>query len=111
TLVQGGGTTEKILRSDISEIRASGLSLMPEGLEQNLKPQDLADLFAYLNSAPHVFGSATLEQAAAAKKKFLAGGVSGLARVLAASERLLYPSWMGELPLAHCRLTDGRSHV
>src|SRR5207249_3156291 len=49
TLVQGGGTAEKILRSDVAEIRASGLSLMPEGLEQTLVPQDLADLIAYLN--------------------------------------------------------------
>ncbi|HYT61875.1 MAG TPA: neutral/alkaline non-lysosomal ceramidase N-terminal domain-containing protein [Haliangiales bacterium] len=48
TLVQGGGLEEKILRDDIAEIKASNLSLMPEGLEQNLTPQDLADLIAYL---------------------------------------------------------------
>jgi putative membrane-bound dehydrogenase-like protein len=47
TLVQGGGAAETILRSAIQEIRASGLSLMPEGLEQNLTPQDLADLIAF----------------------------------------------------------------
>src|SRR5204863_993186 len=40
TLVQGGGIVDKILRSDIQEIRASHLSLMPEGLEQSLAPQD-----------------------------------------------------------------------
>jgi putative heme-binding domain-containing protein len=48
TLTQPGGTQETILRSDIQEIRASGVSLMPEGLEQTLIPQDLADLIAFL---------------------------------------------------------------
>ena len=32
TLVQGGGVREKILRSDIAEMKASNLSLMPEGM-------------------------------------------------------------------------------
>jgi len=50
TLVQGGGVEEKILRADIQEIRASKLSLMPEGLEQAMTPQDLADLVAWLKS-------------------------------------------------------------
>ncbi len=36
-----------MLRSDIAEIKASNLSLMPEGLEQNLTPQDVANLIAY----------------------------------------------------------------
>jgi hypothetical protein len=30
---------------------ASGQSLMPEGLEKDLKPQDLADLIAYIATA------------------------------------------------------------
>ncbi|PYK99311.1 MAG: dehydrogenase [Verrucomicrobia bacterium] len=51
TLVQGGGLEEKILRTDITEIKASNLSLMPEGLEQNMTPQDLADLIAYLKQS------------------------------------------------------------
>ena len=51
TLAQGGGLEEKILRSDIAEIRASNLSLMPEGLEQGMTPQDLADLIAYLKQS------------------------------------------------------------
>jgi putative heme-binding domain-containing protein len=48
TLVQGGGVVETILRSDLQEIRASQLSLMPEGLEQSMAAQDLADLIAWL---------------------------------------------------------------
>lgn len=37
-----------ILRSNIAEIRASAVSLMPDGLEDSLSKQDLADLIAYL---------------------------------------------------------------
>ena len=48
TLAQSGGLEEKILRNDIAEIKASGLSLMPEGLEQSMTPQELADLIAYV---------------------------------------------------------------
>jgi putative heme-binding domain-containing protein len=51
TLVQGGGVEEKILRGDIKEIRASQLSLMPEGLEQGMTPQDGADLIAWLKQS------------------------------------------------------------
>jgi putative heme-binding domain-containing protein len=111
TLVQAGGTHESILRSDISEIRASGRSLMPEGLEQNMTPQDLANLIAYLNSAPHPFGTATGEQAEAAKKKFLAVGNNGIARILSSGEQRSYPSWMGELPLSSCRQAEGKSRL
>ncbi|MEY2429872.1 MAG: hypothetical protein QOJ40_2757, partial [Verrucomicrobiota bacterium] len=111
TLVQAGGTQEKILRSDLAEIRASGLSLMPEGLEQNMTPQDLANLIAYLNSAPHPLGTATAEQAQEAKKKFLARDVNGVARILASAERAPHPSWMGELPLPSCQQTEGKSRL
>jgi putative heme-binding domain-containing protein len=52
TLVQPGGIQEKILRSDITSIRATGLSLMPEGFEQGISKQDLADLIAYLKAKP-----------------------------------------------------------
>jgi putative membrane-bound dehydrogenase-like protein len=48
TLVQAGGVKETILRSDIVSIKANKLSLMPEGFEQSLNPQDLADLIAFL---------------------------------------------------------------
>lgn len=50
TLIQPGGIQETILRGDVTEIKATGLSLMPEGFEQALSPQDLADLISYLKS-------------------------------------------------------------
>jgi putative membrane-bound dehydrogenase-like protein len=37
-----------ILRKNIAELRASSLSLMPEGLEKSLSKQQVADLIAYL---------------------------------------------------------------
>jgi putative heme-binding domain-containing protein len=43
-----GGKRETIARSDIEEINVSRLSLMPEEVEKQLKPQELADLFAVL---------------------------------------------------------------
>jgi putative heme-binding domain-containing protein len=49
-VVQPGGIRESLLRSDVREIRATGSSLMPEGLEQAITPQDMADVIAYLKS-------------------------------------------------------------
>lgn len=111
TLVQPGGIKETILRSDAGEIRATGLSLMPEGLEQAMSVQDLADLIAYLKSSPAPFGSATAQSAANARARFLADGPEDVARVLSSAEQMTYPSWMGELTMDHCRQTDGKSKV
>jgi len=49
-VVQPGGIRETILRTDIEGIRATGLSLMPDGLEGAISPQAMADLIAYLKS-------------------------------------------------------------
>ena len=43
-----GGKRESILRRDIEELRASARSLMPEGLDRGLKPQDPADLIQFV---------------------------------------------------------------
>jgi putative heme-binding domain-containing protein len=45
------GTEESILRSQIKNIQNPGLSLMPDGLEQNMTDQEMADLIAYLKGA------------------------------------------------------------
>ena len=49
-VVMPGGVRENVLRGDLGEIRATGLSLMPDGLEQVLPPQGMADLIAFLKS-------------------------------------------------------------
>ncbi len=43
-----GGRLEVIPRDEIEEVRVSQLSLMPEELEKQFKPQEIADLFAFL---------------------------------------------------------------
>ena len=50
TLKRQEGQTDVILRADLEELKTSGQSLMPEGLENDLKRSDLADLIAYLAS-------------------------------------------------------------
>jgi len=47
-LRRADGVEDTVLRSEIEELRPTGRSLMPEGLEQNLSLQDLADLLAFL---------------------------------------------------------------
>ncbi len=46
------GVEETILRSQVAEVRSSGRSLMPEGVEQTLSVQDMADLLTFLRSGP-----------------------------------------------------------
>ena len=43
-----GGKLETIPRGQIEEVTQSALSLMPEGMEGQLKAQEVADLFAFL---------------------------------------------------------------
>jgi putative heme-binding domain-containing protein len=41
-----------VLRKDIAEMRSTGVSLMPEGLDKLVQPQDLADLLELLRRGP-----------------------------------------------------------
>lgn len=50
TLQQAGNLRHTISRSEIAELRASALSLMPEGIEQAVSVQQMADLITYLKS-------------------------------------------------------------
>jgi putative membrane-bound dehydrogenase-like protein len=52
TVRQPFGKETTILRSDLKRLESQKLSLMPEGLEQGLKPQDLADLLEFVFTAP-----------------------------------------------------------
>ncbi|HTU18403.1 MAG TPA: hypothetical protein VMG10_10120, partial [Gemmataceae bacterium] len=44
------GKKNVILRGDLDELTSTGKSAMPEGLEKEIKPQDLADLIAHIRS-------------------------------------------------------------
>lgn len=43
-----GGKLETIARDQVEEINVSSVSLMPEGVENQLKPKEIVDLFAFL---------------------------------------------------------------
>ena len=39
---------ESVLRTQIDELKSTGLSLMPEEFEKRIKPEEIADLLAFL---------------------------------------------------------------
>jgi putative membrane-bound dehydrogenase-like protein len=43
-----GEKLETVARADVDEMTVSHVSLMPEGIEKQLQPQEIADLFAFL---------------------------------------------------------------
>jgi putative membrane-bound dehydrogenase-like protein len=53
SLARPDGKRETLLRIDIDELASTGKSFMPEGLEKDLTPQDVADVIAFLQ-APSV---------------------------------------------------------
>jgi putative heme-binding domain-containing protein len=50
TIRKPDGTNETILRVNIEELRSTGMSFMPEGLEKSINHQEMADLIGYLMS-------------------------------------------------------------
>jgi len=49
-LVSGPANEQRLARSDISEMRPGTVSVMPEGLDQQLSRQEMADLVAFLRA-------------------------------------------------------------
>ncbi|WP_437187544.1 PVC-type heme-binding CxxCH protein [Planctomicrobium sp. SH668] len=56
TLKQPEGKTVTIARSDIDEMKNNGVSLMPEGLERSISPQEMADLISYIKNWRYLDG-------------------------------------------------------
>ena len=50
TLIDADYRKTRIPRSDIAKLDESEVSIMPEGLLEKLRPQQIRDLFAYLRS-------------------------------------------------------------
>jgi putative heme-binding domain-containing protein len=50
TLLAAEGKFESVLRTDIEELRSTGKSLMPDGVEKDLTHQDLADVIEYVKT-------------------------------------------------------------
>ncbi len=62
TLRQQEDRRVTLLRDDIDELRSNGLSLMPEGLEQNITPQQMADLIRFIKNWRYIQGNIPLEE-------------------------------------------------
>jgi putative heme-binding domain-containing protein len=52
TIVDANNQRTKIPRNEVEELHESEVSLMPERLLENLSPEELRDLFAYLQDTP-----------------------------------------------------------
>jgi putative heme-binding domain-containing protein len=52
SLRTAAGTEESLLRKNIASLTASGLSLMPDGLEQAMAKDELVNLIAFLKREP-----------------------------------------------------------
>ena len=50
TLLGADGRSQTVLRGDIDELRGTGKSLMPEGLERDLTTADMANLLSFVRS-------------------------------------------------------------
>ena len=60
TLRQQGGKESVIPRSEIDELKSSGQSLMPEGLERQIPHQDMADLLSFIKNWRYLDGRTPL---------------------------------------------------
>lgn len=56
------GKEETILRSDIDELKTSGLSLMPVGFEKNITVDQMSDLISFLKNWRYLDGSIPLSK-------------------------------------------------
>ncbi|MDZ4686091.1 MAG: c-type cytochrome, partial [Planctomycetaceae bacterium] len=61
TLRQAEGKDQTILRSEIEELRSTGLSLMPVGFEKNITVEQMADLISFLKNWRYLDGSVPIE--------------------------------------------------
>jgi putative membrane-bound dehydrogenase-like protein len=64
TLRQQGGKDLFVARGEIDELKSSGQSLMPEGLERQIPPQDMADLLAFIKNWRYLDGRTPLSPTA-----------------------------------------------
>jgi len=60
TLRQQEGKTVTLLRSEIEKMQSNGVSLMPEGLEKTIPPQEMADLIAFIKNWRYLDGRTPL---------------------------------------------------
>ncbi|MGE3775979.1 MAG: PVC-type heme-binding CxxCH protein [Pirellulaceae bacterium] len=61
SLKRENNQTDTVLRSQIAEMNGTGRSLMPEGFEQKISLQEMADLICFLQSVRPTSGAAALD--------------------------------------------------
>lgn len=61
TLRQQENKSVTVLRQDIDTIKSNGVSLMPVGLEKNVKIQDMADLISFIKNWRYLDGRVPIE--------------------------------------------------
>ena len=61
TLRQPGNKTLTLSRSEIADLKSSGLSLMPDGLERQIPVQDMADLVSFIKNWRYLDGKTPLK--------------------------------------------------
>jgi putative membrane-bound dehydrogenase-like protein len=57
TLKRAENQTDTVLRQDVEEVRSTGTSLMPEGLEKTITVAEMADLLAFLKNWRYLDGA------------------------------------------------------
>ncbi len=57
TLARDKGVRETVLKQEIDQVKSTGQSLMPVGLEKNIDPQSMADLLVFLNQVRYDIGT------------------------------------------------------
>lgn len=62
TIRQPEGKEETILRADVDELKSSGLSLMPVGLEKAISIEQMSDLISFLKNWRYVDGAVPLAE-------------------------------------------------
>jgi len=87
TLAAAEGKTTTILRSEIERLQSSGKSLMPEGVEKDITPPEMADVAAYLAS-----NSPPPKQLEGNHPEVVRPFVDGSLRLVAISARVYGPS-------------------
>jgi putative heme-binding domain-containing protein len=98
SIAQPNGQTHVVLRADVENLSGTGKSFMPEGLERDIDVAELADLFAFLQSAPQPVGRTA---AAAAEALLDQAGWIGLASVVSNGGHKTRSTWLGEIDIPH----------
>jgi putative heme-binding domain-containing protein len=63
TLKQAEGKSITLRRDQIEALRSDGVSFMPDGMEKNIPPQEMADLISFIKNWRYLAGGAALPSA------------------------------------------------